>query len=397
MSNYRVFLIILDSLGVGALPDAHLYGDEGSNTLLHTAESGGGLYLPNLEALGLSSILDFPGSFRVHRSLGSFGMMKERSKGKDTTTGHWELAGLITKRPFPLFPEGFPKEILKRFKEETGYGVIGNKVASGTEIIEELGPLHLEMREPILYTSADSVFQLAAHEEVIPLHELYQLCERARSILQGEYAVARVIARPFRGEPGSFARTPNRRDFSLAPPSKTILDLMIEANYKVQGRGKISSIFAHRGITTSYPGMENREIMEGLLEEAKERRGDLIFANLVEFDMVYGHRNDPKGYARALEDFDDLLQRLYLSLSPYDILILTADHGCDPTHPGTDHTREYVPLLIAGEGIKAGVDLEVRESFADVAATLAHIYGLSYNGPGSSFWNRIREGGFLCH
>lgn len=393
----RVLLIILDGVGVGALPDAHEYGDQGSNTLLHTALYGQDLYLPNLEALGLSHLLQYPGSMGVKNPVGSYGIMHERSRGKDTTTGHWELAGLITTEPFPVFPKGFPEAVIQAFEKVTGYSVLGNQVASGTEILVHLGAEHIETGKPILYTSADSVFQLAAHEEVIPPDVLYDLCQKARAILQGEYGVARVIARPFRGETGSFVRTKGRKDFSLAPPEKTILDHLQEANHHVRARGKIENIFAGQGITSSVPGVVNREILAGILQDLQQGEGDLLFANLVEFDMLYGHRNDPTGFARALMELDDLLQGLYLLLTDGDILILTADHGCDPAYPGTDHTREQVPLLVVGKGIKKGVHLGTRKSFADVAATLAQIFQVPNPGPGESFWNLIIEGGFLCH
>lgn len=389
----RVLLLILDGVGVGALPDAHEYGDAGSNTLLHTALHSEGLYLPNLEALGLSQILSYPGAVGVKNPVGSYGVLHERSKGKDTTTGHWELAGLITQEPFPVFPQGFPPVVVAEFERVTGYSVLGNEVASGTEIIARLGEEHCRTKKPILYTSADSVFQLAAHEEVLPPETLYSLCQKARSILQGEYGVARVIARPFQGRVGSFTRTQGRRDFSLPPPEETILDHLTAADYHVRARGKIENIFAGQGISSSQPGVVNQEIMAGLIQDLEEGVGDLLFANLVEFDMLYGHRNDPTGFGRSLMELDHLLQGLYLLLEEGDILILTGDHGCDPTHPGTDHTREQVPLLLAGEGILPGVDLGIRRSFADVAATLAQIFSVPNPGPGESFWEQIKKGG----
>lgn len=368
-SNRRVMLIVLDSVGVGALPDAHLYGDEGSNTLGNIAQRVK-MELPNLQKLGLANIIPLEGIEPVEQPLGAYGKMAESSPGKDTTTGHWEMAGIILEQSFPLYPEGFPKEIIDQFEKEIGRKVLGNKPASGTVIIEELGAEHLETGRPIVYTSADSVFQIAAHEEIIPLDELYGFCQIARKILQGEHGVGRVIARPFVGNLGSFQRTANRQDFSLPPPADTILDLIKKAGKEVVGVGKIENIYAGRGLTKSIPMGNNMEGVEQTIAGFKEMKGGLIFTNLADFDMLYGHRRNVEGYAQALEEFDERLPELLEVLGPEDLLMLTADHGCDPTMPGTDHTREYVPLLIYGQQIKGGVDLGTRSTFADLGATI---------------------------
>lgn len=381
-------MIVIDSLGIGELPDARLYGDEGSNTLANMARAVNGLNLPNLEALGLGRLGDFPGIRPVERPAGAYGRMAEKSPGKDTTTGHWEMAGIILERPFPVYPDGFPPEVIKAFEEKTGRKVLGNKAASGTEIIMELGEEHVKTGKPIVYTSADSVFQIAAHEEVIPVPELYEMCRIAREILSGEHAVGRVIARPFTGRPGGFKRTANRHDFSLVPPRPNILTLLAESGRPVVAVGKVNDIFAGSGITRAVPTKDNMEGIGLTAELVKNTREGLIFTNLVEFDMVYGHRNDPAGYAAALEAFDRRLPEITGALGERDLLIITADHGCDPTTVSTDHSREYVPLLAAGKPVRAGVDLGVRETFADVATTLAEVFNLDF-APGKSFAGEI--------
>jgi phosphopentomutase len=367
----RIILIVLDSLGVGELPDAHLYGDEGSNTLVNLAKKVGGLKIPNLQKLGLGNIVHVTGVDKQIVSQGAYAKMAQKSAGKDTTTGHWELAGQIIDKPFPTYPDGFPKEVIDKFTQSIGRGILGNKVASGTEIIKEFGNEHMKTAKPIVYTSADSVFQIAAHEEIIPLEKLYEFCKIARNILKTPHGVGRVIARPFIGEPGSFQRTTNRKDFSLEPPYPTILDLLVEKGYEVCGVGKIKDIFAGRGLTKYFPTENNQDGMSKTIQELDNIAHGMIFTNLVDFDMKYGHRNDAFGYANALEEFDKKLTYLLDKLKKNDILMITADHGCDPTTCSTDHSREYVPLLIYGNKVKNGVNLGVRETFSDVAATIA--------------------------
>jgi len=388
----RVLLIVLDSVGIGALPDAEEYGDKGANTLVNTAEEIGGFNLPNLEKLGLGKIADIKGIDSNIKAEGVYTKMKEKSIGKDTTTGHWELAGLVSERPFPVYPDGFPDEVIKPFEEKIGKKVLGNKPASGTVIIEELGREHLDSGRPIVYTSADSVFQIAAHEEVISVDELYEMCKIARDILQGEHGVARVIARPFIGKPGSFTRTDRRKDFSLAPPQATVLDKLKDKGISVMAVGKIEDIFSNQGITDSNHTVDNMDSFDAVLDFLKEDKKSFIFANLVEFDMVYGHRRNPKGYAQALKDFDIRLPEILDNMNSDDVLMITADHGCDPTFKGTDHTREYVPLLVFGEKIKKDFNLETRESFADLAATVAKIFGLDNLNYGISFLQDIIKG-----
>ncbi|NLC77355.1 MAG: phosphopentomutase [Clostridia bacterium] len=370
----RVMLIVLDSVGVGALPDAHLYGDEGSNTLGNIARRVK-LALPNLGKLGLGNIVPIEGIAPAAAPLGAFGKMAELSPGKDTTTGHWEMAGIVLEKPFPIYPEGFPEEIINAFEERTGRKVLGNKPASGTVIIEELGAEHLATGKPIVYTSADSVFQIAAHEEVIPLEELYEMCRVAREILQGEHAVGRVIARPFVGTPGKFQRTANRHDYSIEPPSPTMLELIKDRGLEVVGIGKIGDIYSGKGLTKSVPTKGNADGIDRTLAAWQSVKAGLVFTNLVDYDMKYGHRNDVAGYAAALEEFDGRLPEIMGQLNEEDLLIITADHGCDPTMPGTDHTREYVPLLIYGAKVKAGTNMGIRKTFADVGATVTGYLG----------------------
>lgn len=339
----RVFMIVLDSLGVGALPDASAYGDEGANTLLHVWQRCAPT-LPNLRGLGLCNLPGLAGG--VPKPQAQYGRLRELSAGKDTTTGHWELLGLVLDKPFPTFPDGFPSELCRLLERETGLRFLGNRPASGTAILEELGAEHLRTGRPILYTSADSVLQLAAHVSLFPPEKLYRLCRQVRGLCQGPYGVGRVIARPFSGEPGAFVRTADRRDFSLEPPKPTLLDELCERGLDVLGVGKISDIFAGRGLCESHPTHSNQEGMERLLALARRPFHGLCLANLVDFDMLYGHRRDAAGYSLALEAFDAFLPGLLERLGPEDLLLLTGDHGCDPCHAGTDHTREWVPLLL---------------------------------------------------
>lgn len=389
----RVILIILDSVGIGELPDAEVYNDRGSNTLVNIAQAVGGLKLPNLEKLGLGNIDRIKGVREYKDCLASYGKMAEKSPGKDTTIGHWEIAGIISDKPFPIYPQGFPDEVILPFQKAIEKKVLGNKPASGTVIIEELGKEHIETGYPIVYTSADSVFQIAAHEKIIPLPKLYKMCKKAREILQGKHAVARVIARPFIGQPGAFVRTSHRKDFSLPPPQKTILDLAIQSGYEVIGIGKINDIFAGQGITKDIHAKNNEEVVDQIIKFTKNNQLEksIIFSNLVDFDMLYGHRNNIKGYAKALEDFDLKLPEIMKNLKHTDILIITADHGCDPTTPSTDHSREYVPLLIYGNAIRTGINLGTLNSFADLSATISDILNIDYTNWGKSFRNLILE------
>lgn len=386
----RVILIILDSVGIGALPDAADYGDQGADTLGHLAEKCE-LKLPHLEELGLGKIAPLRGINGEVAARGVYGKMAEKSVGKDTTTGHWELSGIISENPFPTYPDGFPEEVIAPFCERTGRDILGNYPASGTEIIAKLGQEHLDTGKLIVYTSADSVFQIAAHEDVISVDELYEICEVAREILTGKHGVARVIARPFVGEPGSFERTENRKDFSLVPPQDTMLDRISKAGKVVQSVGKIDDIFVNRGITDSAHLIDNMETVDALLDFMEGEESGLIFANLVEYDMVYGHRRDPGGYARALEEFDLRLPEIYSEMRSGDVLFITADHGCDPTYRGTDHTREYVPLLGYGDRIKSDYDLGTRETFADLAATITELLQVAPPAAGASFAGQILQ------
>lgn len=388
----RAILIVLDGVGIGELLDAAKYNDEGSNTLVNTAKALGGLSLPNMGKMGLSNIEEIPGTPKEDNPIAFYGKMAEASPGKDSTTGHWEIVGLILDRPFPVYPNGFPKEVIEVFEKAIGRKVIGNKPASGTEIIKELGEYHMKTGYPIVYTSADSVFQIAAHEEVIPVEELYRMCEIARNILQGEHAVARVIARPFAGSPGNFYRTPRRKDFSLPPFKATLLDYLKENNYDVIGVGKIEDLFAGRGLTLSLHQDNNSEGIKNIFEAWNKLREGLIFVNLVDFDMLYGHRNDPEGMGKALKDFDDALPDIMKLLSDFDLLIITADHGNDPTTPSTDHSREYVPLLIYSPNFKRTFPLGIRSTFSDLGKTLADFFNVKNDLHGESFLSTIEEG-----
>ena len=380
-----VVLVVLDSVGIGGAPDAAAFGDEGSSTLPHVAQAVGGLALPNLQALGLGNIVEIEGVAPAEAPSGAFGALVERSPGKDTTTGHWELAGVVLERPFPTYPDGFPPEVIRAFEAAIGIPILGNVAASGTEIIERLGAEHIESGRPIVYTSADSVFQIAAHVDVVSLERLYEMCEKARAIMRGPHEVGRVIARPFEGEPGSFKRTPDRHDYSVLPPADTVLDEITRAGLEVRGVGKIADIFAGRGVTSSRPTRSNEEGIVAVAEETQALEAGLVFANLVDFDQAFGHRNDPRGYAEALETFDRGLPGLVQALEHDAALMITADHGNDPTTSSTDHSRERVPLLVAGDRIMAGSQVGERASFADVAATIAELLGVPTSTPGESF------------
>ena len=386
----RVFLIVLDGVGMGALPDAADYGDQGSHTLLHVAEAAGGLKLKHLESLGLGNLLALPGVRAVAGPRGARGRMAERSKGKDSTSGHWEMAGIVLERAFPLYPNGFPAPLLERWSERIGRGWIGNVAASGTEIIERLGAEHQRSGKLIVYTSADSVFQVAAHETTVPIEALYDACRTARGMLTGEHAVGRVIARPFSGAPGGYRRTERRRDFSLEPPAPTVLDRLTERGHVVVTVGKVDQLFAGRGVSDAIHTGNNAEGEEALVSLARSSGEGLVFANLVDFDQQYGHRNDPAGFARALEQFDDRLGEILGRLRDDEMCMVTADHGNDPTTPSTDHAREYVPLIVGGRRVRAGADLGTRETFSDIAATLAELFGVTAPQHGTSFLRGVR-------
>ncbi|MGQ9845314.1 MAG: phosphopentomutase [Caldisericia bacterium] len=380
----RVIVIILDGLGIGNAKDAKEYGDEGANTLLHTIENTK-ILLPNLNKMGLMNLL-----YNInYKTNGFYGILEEESPGKDTTTGHWELMGLILKKPFPTYPDGFPNDIIKKFENKIGREILWNKPASGTEIIKKLGEEHIKTGKPIVYTSADSVFQIAAHVNVIPLEELYKMCEIARELLKGEHAVARVIARPFAGEPGKFYRTSDRKDFSIEPFSETLLDILVKNGYKTLGIGKIYDIFAKRGLTENIHIENNTENMSVLLKTTIEKEEfSLIFTNLVDFDMNYGHRRDVWGFANALLEFDGFLGNYLKWLRDDDLLIITADHGNDPTFlKHTDHTREKVPIFGFGKNIKDNNYININK-FSDLGATIAEIFGLKTLN-GRSFLNKI--------
>jgi len=383
----RVFLIVLDSAGIGEMPDAKLYGDEGSNTIGNIALKVG-LKVPTLKKMGLGNIAELHGIEPAQKPLAAWGKMAELSPGKDTITGHWEIAGIVLEKPFKTFPQGFPKELISKFEQAIKREILGNVVASGTEIIKELGPEHMATGKPIIYTSADSVFQIAAHEEVIPLEELYSICQIARDILQDEWKVARVIARPFIGTEGNFIRTANRRDFAIEPPSPTLLENVKDGGYEVVGIGKISDIFTGKGITKNVHTENNLDGIEKIINSMSEVKRGLVFANLVDYDSKYGHRNDAQGYAKALEEFDEQLPRIMEKLNENDVLIVTADHGCDPTTVSTDHSREYVPLLIYGSQINP-VNVGVRKSFADLGATIAEMLSVQKLLKGESMYSLI--------
>ena len=387
----RVFLIVLDSFGIGEAPDAYKFHDEGSNTL-GTIVKAKEYHTPNLKKLGMFNIDGVTALEKEKEPIGSYGRMTERSQGKDTTIGHWEIAGIISKEPLPTYPQGFPEEVLLEFKKQTGRGILCNKPYSGTDVIRDYGKLHMETGDLIVYTSADSVFQIAAHEEVVPLDELYRDCQIAREILKGEHGVGRVIARPFLGKgPEDFKRTSHRHDFSLLPPQKTMLDCLEEAGFDTIGIGKIYDIFAGKGIQRTMSIENNTDGMEKTLLTQKEDFRGICFVNLVDFDMLYGHRNDVKGYARAATEFDVQLGEFLKEMRPDDVLIITADHGCDPGTPSTDHSREYTPMLIYGEGIKKGVSIGTRDTFADIAATVLDLFGIKGDIAGKSYLKEIEQ------
>ena len=392
MNKKRLLWIVLDSVGAGEISDAAEYGDAGASTLEHISETVG-LHMPVMRTLGLGNI-GTTGLSPIPHPSGAYGRAAERSKGKDTTTGHWEMAGVTLDKPFPTYPNGFPKEVIDRFEQAIGTKSLGNKPASGTVILDELGEEHLRTGYPIVYTSGDSVFQIAANEEIIPLERLYELCEIARAQLQGEHGVGRVIARPFKGQKaGHFVRTPHRRDFSMEPVGTTILDVLKAAGKDVLGVGKIEDIFAHRGLTESIHAAGNPDCIEATLEFMKRDFDGLCYVNLVDFDSTYGHRRDTEGYAAALEYFDEKLPQMMRLMNDEDLLIITADHGCDPTFKGTDHTRECVPIICWSRSLNTGVNLGDRDTYADMAATIAEFFGLEERFNATSFLSELYGGG----
>lgn len=381
----RAILLILDSVGIGEMPDAHEYGDVGSNTLANTARVTGGLYLPNLQAMGLGNIHDIMGVEQTEDPTAAYGKAAEASVGKDTVTGHWELSGVILDKPLLTYPNGFPKEIMDEFEKRIGRGTLGNIVASGTEIIKDLGEEHMATGKPIIYTSADSVFQIAAHEEIIPLPELYRMCEIAREMLTGDWTVGRVIARPFVGDsPENFVRTSNRHDYALDPFEKTMLDYIDEKGMTVYGVGKIHDIFNGKGVNQSVRTSGNMDGVDKTLEAMGQDFGGLIFINLVDFDSKYGHRNNPEGYKAALEEVDQRIPEILHGMNEEDLLIITADHGCDPTTDSTDHSREYIPILAYGRGVSPK-DIGVRTSFTDIGKTILDYLEIPNSLHGESF------------
>ena len=385
----RVFLIVLDSFGIGAMPDAAAFGDPGTNTLKSCAATGK-LQIPNMIKAGLGNIEDVDCVAGTDAPTGAYGRLRERSMGKDTTIGHWEIAGIVSPDPLPTYPNGFPEEILKPFCEATGRGVLANAPWSGTAVIEAYGKQHMETGDLIVYTSADSVFQIAAHEDIVPPEQLYEYCRIARKLLQGKHGVGRVIARPFVGQPGSFTRTANRHDFSLEPPAETLLDAVKSAGLDSLAVGKIYDIFVGRGVTEHVYNRSNADGLQHTTDYSKRDFHGLCFVNLVDFDMNYGHRRDPEGYANALNEFDGWLGAFLPTLGPEDLVLITADHGCDPGYGATtDHTREYVPLLVLGQKVKC-VDLGTRTTFADIAATVAELLDVKLTTPGESFAGLIR-------
>ena len=390
MSVKRVFLIVLDSYGIGWAPDADRFGDVGANTLASIVKSPE-YSTPNMKKMGLFNIEGVSCLEECENPAGTYGRMQEASMGKDTTIGHWEIAGVVSPDPMPVYPEGFPEEVLDPFREQTGRGILCNKPYSGTDAIRDFGEEHVKTGDLIVYTSADSVFQVAAHESVVPLEELYEDCRIARKILTGKHAVGRVIARPFTGEAPDFKRTTNRHDFSLLPPKRTMLVSLQEHGFDTYGVGKIYDIFAGQGIahTTSISG--NEDGMEKTLKLMDENFTGLCFVNLVDFDMLYGHRNDVDGYARAATVFDRQLGQMMEKVGDEDVILITADHGCDPGAPGTDHTREYTPMLLYGKAVKAGVSLGTRSTFADIAATVLDMFEIPETLDGESFWNLARR------
>ena len=388
----RAILVVLDSVGVGELQDAKSYGDEGSHTLDHVYKACNGLEIKELEKLGLGNIEGVNEPKKCSKPVGAYGRCKEASKGKDTVTGHWEIAGVILEKPLNTYPEGFSEEIIEEFKKRANVkGILGNVVASGTQIIEELGEEHVKTGYPIIYTSADSVFQIAAHEDVISVEKLYEMCQVARDMLVDKWAVGRVIARPFIGETPNFKRTSNRRDYALDPFNKTMLEYLKENNLEVAAVGKIEDIYNRKGITSAVHTKNNMDGVDKTLEYMDTVKEGLIFTNLVDFDMLYGHRNDPKGYGKALEDFDNRLQEIYSKMTDEDIFIITADHGCDPTTSSTDHSREHIPVLVYGKNVKPGVNIGTRERFSDIGKTILDFFNVKNELVGDSFFNKIME------
>jgi len=385
----RAIVVVLDGVGAGANPDAQVYGDAGASSLEHCAQAVGGLELPHLGSLGLGNITPIVGTPPRADTAGAYGKMRATAAGKDSVAGHWEMMGVVLQKPLPTYPHGFPPDIVQAFEQAIGRRVLGNKAASGTEIIKELGAEHMRTGSPILYTSADSVFQVAAHQDIIPLAELYRMCQIARDMLTGENAVGRVIARPFIGTPGTFQRTEHRRDFALAPLGTTLLDLLKSAGKEVVGIGKIEDLFAGRGLTQRDHTETNREGMAATLHWLERDFEGLLFVNLVEFDMLWGHRRDSEGYAQALRDVDVWVPQVQRLMRPTDALFFAADHGVDPTYRGTDHTREYVPLLAYGKPVRPGVNLEIRPTFADLGQTLAQTFAVGTLKAGTSFAHEV--------
>ena len=381
----KVILIVLDSVGVGELPDSKDYKDEGSDTIGNISKAVGGLRLPNMEKIGLGNIEGIQGIVKNDSPSGAFGKCSELSKGKDTVTGHWEITGVVLEKALNTYPNGFPEEIIKEFEKRIGTKTIGNTVASGTEIISQLGDEHVRTGYPIIYTSADSVFQIAAHEEVIPLDRLYEMCKIARELLVDDIAVGRVIARPFVGKSGSYTRTSNRHDYALDPFNKTVLDYIKESGSNVMAVGKIEDIFNKRGVTEAAHTKNNMDGVDKTIEFMKNGKNGLIFTNLVDFDMHYGHRNDYQGYAKALVDFDNRLPEIVDNMNENDVLIITADHGCDPTTPSTDHSREYIPVLVYGKKVANNVNIGVRKCFCDIGKTVLDILKIDNSLIGESF------------
>lgn len=386
----RVFLVVLDSFGIGYEPDAADFGDVGSNTLATIMKSE--YYnTPNMKKLGLFNIDGVEAESKEENVVGAYGRMQERSRGKDTTVGHWEIAGLVSEQPLPTYPNGFPQDVLDEFTKRTGRKVLCNKPYSGTEVIKEYGKEHVETGDLIVYTSADSVFQIAAHESVVPVEELYRYCKIAREILTGKHGVGRVIARPFTGEYPNYERTPKRHDFSLVPPSDTMLDVLKRNHFDVISIGKIYDIFAGKGISKSISTKGNTDGIKRLFEQQEEDFNGICFLNLVDFDMLYGHRNDVSGYAKAVTKFDNALETFMKNMRDEDILIITADHGCDPGFKGTDHTREYTPMLMYGKLVQEGINLGTRSCFGDIGQTILDIFDVKENVQGESFWNKVRK------
>lgn len=386
----RVFLIVMDSVGIGESPDAEKYNDKGADTFGHIAEHCNGLHMPNMAKLGLSNIREIKGIGKAEKPLAYYTKMQEASAGKDTMTGHWEIMGLNIDTPFNVFPDGFPEELISQLEEKTGRKIIGNKPASGTEILDELGKQHMETGDLIVYTSADSVLQIAAHEEIVLIDELYKICEIARELtLDDPYMIGRVIARPFLGEPGNFTRTSNRHDYALKPFGRTVMNELKDNDIDVIAIGKISDIYDGEGVTKSLRTKSNMDGMDKLVDTLNMDFTGLSFLNLVDFDALYGHRRDPQGYGQALEEYDARLEEVFDLLKEDDLLIITADHGNDPVHHGTDHTREYVPLLVYNKGMQEGKELSIRQTFADIGATVAENFGVAMPKHGKSFLKEL--------